>query len=242
MDMFRLTTALAGVWLLTACASAPPQDGPEKVVGKADVEQMSALPEDPTAGSGAIIMPDSDYVLGPADELEISVFQVEELSGTERIDSRGYIVMPLLGQVKVAGLTREQAEDLLAQLYEAEYLQDPQVNIDIIDYASRRVTVMGSVEKPDVYPLKGQTTLLEALAMAGGLERLADESSIVVFRTNANGEVIGYIVDMNLITSGEKVDPEVTANDTIVVPQSGSKTFVKNVTDTLRGFVGFATY
>ena len=237
---------LALVCLVSACggpAKKPAEAGsPEKVVGDESVEDMTSLPAVPHTGSGAIVLPESDYRIGPADELEIDVFQVEELSGMEKVNSRGYIRMPLLGPVKVGGLTREQAEDLLAELYGQTYLQDPQVNIDIVDYASRQVTLIGAVEKPGVYPLKGQTTLLQALAMAGGLERLADEEEIVVFRTNAEGEVIGYLVNLEEITEGEKRDPEVIGNDRIVVPESGSKSVIKGVTDTLRGFIGFRPY
>jgi polysaccharide biosynthesis/export protein len=240
----RFLTLLPLCIALAACSTAGTSDegAPEKLVGDDSVEEMTALPDDPHLGSGAVILQDSDYVLGPADELNIDVFQVEELSGLERVDSRGFIVMPLLGPVKVAGLTREQAEDLIAELYGAEYLQDPEVNIDITDYASRRVTVIGAVARPDVYPIKGQTTLLEVLAMAGGLDKLADEENIVVFRTNPSGEVIGYLVNLDDVTTGDKVDPEITANDSIVVPKSGSKSMIKAVTDTLRGFVGFTTF
>lgn len=211
-------------------------------VSKISAGERSLLPDVPDVGSGAVILSEDDYRIGPADELEIEVFQVEELSGTEKVNSRGYIKMPLIGSVKVGGLTREQAEDLIASLYAADYLQDPQVNIDISDYASQQVTLLGAVEDPGVYPLKGKTTLLQALAMAGGTERLADEEEIVVFRTNAEGGVVGYIVNLEQIKTGEKRDPEVIGNDRIVVPESGSKSFVKGITDTLRGFVGFRVY
>ncbi|KAA1188919.1 polysaccharide export protein [Pseudohalioglobus sediminis] len=241
----KLLLPLLLVCLATACASSrqPAAEGePVKVVGDDSVKDMTRLPAVPDAGSGTIVLPESDYRIGPADELHIDVFQVEELSGTEKVNSRGYIRMPLLGPVKVGGLTREQAEDLLSELYGESYLQDPQVNIDIVDYASRQVTVIGAVERPGVYPLKGQTTLLQALAMAGGMERLADEAEIVVFRTNASGEVIGYLVNLNEITAGDKRDPEVIGNDRVVVPESGSKSVIKGVTDTLRGFIGFRPY
>ncbi|TDG12867.1 polysaccharide export protein [Seongchinamella unica] len=246
MESPKFLLFLLALCLLPACSTSPSsavaESGSVKIVGDDTVRDMTSLPATPQSGSGAIVLPESDYRIGPADELEISVFQVEELSGVEKVNSRGYIRMPLLGPVKVAGLTREQAEDLLAELYSQQYLQDPQVNIDITDYASRQVTVIGAVEVPGVYPLKGQTTLLQALAFAGGLERLADEEEIVVFRTNASGEVVGYLVNLEQITTGEKRDPEVIGNDRIVVPESGSKSVIKGVTDTLRGFIGFRPY
>ncbi len=203
--------------------------------------ELGAIPDGADKGSG-FLLSEAGYVIGPADELEIEIFQVDELSGVEKVNSRGFIRMPLIGNVQVAGLTPEQAEDLIAQLYEVDYLQDPQVNIDISDYASQQVTLMGAVEKPGIYPLKGHTTLLEALAMAGGTNRLADEEEIIVFRTLGPGEVVGYVVNLEEIIAGEKRDPEVIGNDRIVIAESGAKSFIKGITDTLRGFVGFRPY
>jgi polysaccharide biosynthesis/export protein len=200
---------------------------------------MRTMPATAEEGSGAVVISNSDYHIGPSDQLQIDIFHVEELSGVERVNSRGYIKMPLIGDVKVAGLTQEAAEDMIADLYAVEYLQDPQVNIDIVEYVSQQVTIIGSVERPGVFPLKGKTTLMQALAMAGGPAHLADEEGIVVFRANAEGLVTGYQVNLEQIQQGIKGDPEVIGNDKIVVPESGSAATIKGVTDTLRGFVGF---
>ena len=246
MTLFKTTIFALLVGVLAACGSNTPKEAeagaPEKRVGDDSVTAMTSLPDVAPSGSGTMALKQDDYRIGPADELEVEVFQVEELSGVEKVNSRGYIRMPLLGPVKVGGLTREQAEAHIAALYAAEYLQDPQVNIDITDYASQQVTIIGAIEKPGVYPLKGQTTLLEVLAMSGGVTRLADDAEIVVFRTNAGGDVVGYVVNLDSITIGDKRDPKIIGNDSIVVPESGSKSAVKGVTDTLRGFIGFERY
>ena len=167
---------------------------------------------------------------------------MDELSGTERINAAGYIKMPLIGLVKVAGLSREQSEDLITELYAEGYLQDPQVNIDIMEYVSHQITVLGHVTNPGVYPLKGKTTLLQALAMAGDAGALADEEEVVVFRSDEYGVVVGYVVNLEDVLAGTAIDPEIIGNDKVVVPVSGSKSFIKGITDTLRGFVGFATF
>jgi polysaccharide export outer membrane protein len=232
---------LCGVSLAWSANSLSPEQQPSDS-GASSGGGMAAMPLTPGAGSGSVAVSTSDYVIGPSDLLEIDVFQVDELSGTERVNSSGYIKMPLIGSVKVAGLSREQAEDLIAALYSVEYLQDPQVNIDIAEYVSHQITVLGSVAVPGVYPLKGKTTLLQALAMAGGAGQLADQEQIVVFRTDKAGAVIGYVVNMEQILAGTKVDPEIIGNDKIVVPESGSKSFIKGVSDTLRGFIGFRPY
>jgi polysaccharide export outer membrane protein len=200
------------------------------------------MPLTPEDGSGAVALSTSDYILGPSDLLQIDVFQVDELSGTERINAAGYIKMPLIGLVKVAGLSREQSEDLITELYAEGYLQDPQVNIDIMEYVSHQITVLGHVTNPGVYPLKGKTTLLQALAMAGDAGALADEEEVVVFRSDEYGVVVGYVVNLEDVLAGTAIDPEIIGNDKVVVPVSGSKSFIKGITDTLRGFVGFASF
>ena len=203
---------------------------------------MKQLPIVPDAGSGSVIISNKEYHIGPSDKLEIEVFQVPDLSGIETVNSRGYINMPLIGMVPVAGLTEQQAEQLIADKLGKDFLQDPQVNIDIIEYVSQQITILGSVKAPGVYPLKGRTTLLQAIAMAGGPERIADEEEIVVFRTDKTGAVAGYIVNLEDIQAGKKKDPEMIGNDRIVVPESGSRALIKGVSDTLRGFVGFRPY
>lgn len=196
----------------------------------------------PDAGSGSVIISNKEYHIGPSDKIEIEVFQVPDLSGVETVNSRGYINMPLIGMVPVAGLTEQQAEQLIADKLGKDFLQDPQVNIDIIEYVSQQITILGSVKAPGMYPLKGRTTLLQAIALAGGPERIADEEEIVVFRTDKTGAVAGYIVNLEEIQAGKKKDPEMIGNDRIVVPESGSRALIKGVSDTLRGFVGFRPY
>ena len=203
---------------------------------------LRAMPATPAAGSGIVALSANDYRIGPSDQLEIDVFQIEELSGVERVNSRGYIKMPLIGSVKVAGLTQGEAEYLITQLFSEDYLEDPQVNIDIIEYASQQVTVMGAVKKPGVFALKGRTTLLQALAMAEGLEGLPDKDGIIIFRANKAGDVVGYVVNLEQIESGAAGDPEVIGSDKIVVPVAGVASGIKGLTDTLRGFVGFQSF
>lgn len=230
----KIAMCCSVVWLLLGGVS---------LAWSAGSEMSSApMPLTPEDGSGAVALSTSDYILGPSDLLQIDVFQVDELSGTERINAAGYIKMPLIGLVKVAGLSREQSEDLITELYAEAYLQDPQVNIDIMEYVSHQITVLGHVTNPGVYPLKGKTTLLQALAMAGDAGALADEEEVVVFRSDESGVVVGYVVNLEDVLAGTVVDPEIIGNDKVVVPVSGSKSFIKGITDTLRGFVGFATF
>ncbi len=110
-----------------------------------------------------------DYKIGPEDLLEISVFEEEKLNKTVRVSSQGNISLPLLGVLRVKGLTANELEKEIRDLLAEKYLQDPHVGVFIKEYRSVRISVMGAVEKPGVFEVSGQKTVLDMLAMAGGL-------------------------------------------------------------------------
>jgi len=110
-----------------------------------------------------------NYVIGPEDALVIDVFDVPELSRLSvQVGNDGMISVPLLGNVKAAGLTQHELRDELAEKWGEKYLQHPQVMLIIADFKSRPVSVVGAVAKPGEYYLTGRRTLVEVLAMAGG--------------------------------------------------------------------------
>ena len=111
------------------------------------VPAVVGLPPDP--GDSAT------YRIGPHDLLKIEVFEVEELSSEERVSEDGVVVMPLVGSVPVGGLTPREAEQRIADILGRSYLQDPQVNIFVTEYASQDVTVAGAVSSLGVFPIKG---------------------------------------------------------------------------------------
>jgi polysaccharide export outer membrane protein len=112
-------------------------------------------------------------MLGPEDVLEIEVFNVPELKETVRVAADGQISLPLIGRVPATGLTAEQLRQELADKWGENYLQDPQVTVFVKEFKARPVSVIGAVEKPDLYYLKGQRTLIEVLSMAGGFGKKA---------------------------------------------------------------------
>ncbi len=183
-----------------------------------------------------------DYQIGAHDLLDISVFQVPDLSRTVRVNSRGLISLPLIGSVQAAGLTSDQLETTIARKLSENYLQDPQVSVFIKEYISQRVTIEGSVQKAGVYQLTGPTTLLQAIAMASGVDQLADENAVTVFRDNGSDARQSLVYDLEAIRAGKKPDPEIKGDDIVVVQKSGSRSAIKTVTDTIRGIVGFGRY
>lgn len=116
---------------------------------------------------------DRIYRVGAEDRIRVDIFGVEELSREYRVNGAGRILMPLVGQVDVAGLTLSEIEQAIARAYSQEYLRNPQVSAEVTEYRSQQFTVVGAVENPRVYSVSRQTTLIEALAMAGGLNREA---------------------------------------------------------------------
>ena len=116
-----------------------------------------------------------DYKIGPEDLLEISVFEDEKLNKSVRVSSQGNISLPLLGILKVKGLTANELEKEIRDLLAEKYFQDPHVSVFIKEYRNQRISVMGAVEKPGVYDVTGQKTVLDILAMAGGLKEDAGQ-------------------------------------------------------------------
>lgn len=180
--------------------------------------------------------PTGEYLIGPQDLLEIQVFGVEELYRKVRVNSRGSISLPLIGTIAAAGLTAEQLETRLAAELAKNYLQDPQVTVFIEEFTNLRVTVEGAVKKPGIFPLQGQTTLLQSIALAEGPDRLAS-SVVKVFRIQPGGARQSLEFDLDEIRDGAISDPLLQGDDIVVVETSTGKSVLHGVTDTLRGFV-----
>jgi len=181
----------------------------------------------------------NEYRIGPSDLLEISVFQVPELSRTVRVNSSGSLSLPLIGQIQAGGLTSYQLETVIAKKLQQDYLQDPHVSVFIKEFVSQRVTVGGSVNKSGVFPISGRTTLLQAIAMAGGLGKFAIESDIRIFRTLQDGSNQVLVYDLKPIRKGEAQDPSVLTSDVIVVANSETRERMRGVAEFLRDIAVF---
>jgi polysaccharide export outer membrane protein len=216
-------------------AARGPVDGAEV---RGDIQESPLAPASPVGINRDGL---EDYQIGPQDLLEINVFGVTELSGAMRVNSQGFISLPLIGQVKAAGLTSQQMEKQIEADLAKEYLQDPEVSVYVKEYTSQQVTVEGAINRPGIYELRGPTTLLQTIAIANGLAKLADSSDIKVFRQEPDGTKTAQSFDLNKIRSGETKDPLVRGNDVIVVQQSRSRSFLRDslfrdITDLLNPF------
>jgi polysaccharide export outer membrane protein len=121
-----------------------------------------------------------DYVIGPRDVLKITVWSHPDLSQNYNVSAEGTIVFPLVGEVRASGLTEAQFGGKLARLLEKDYLVNPQVLVSVAEYRSKKVLVLGEVEKAGVYPLMGQTTILEVISRAGGFGKSAGKELVLV--------------------------------------------------------------
>lgn len=178
-----------------------------------------------------------DYRLGPLDVIEVSVFEVPELTKTLQVDAGGVISLPLIGPVTAGGRTIGEIEREIEQRLKKEYLQSPQVSVFVKDYTSQRITVEGAVNSPGVFAISGRTTLLQAIAMAKGPDRTADESGVIVFRTGAHSKTAA-VFDLEPIRSGASPDPVLVAGDVIVVDQSAARTAWRDLRESI-GVLGF---
>ncbi|MEL6922093.1 MAG: polysaccharide biosynthesis/export family protein [Pseudomonadota bacterium] len=174
--------------------------------------------------------------LAENDLLEIDVFQVDSLDRETRIDDRGFISLPLIGETKAAGLTAPELEVQLEQLYGRQYLQSPEISVFVKESFGQRVTMDGEFKSPGIIPITGQTTLLQAVAEAGGLNEIADKNKLYIFREFPTGkQVASYSISD--IRSGKTGNPRIYGGDVIVAFPSGARIAARN----LREALGVAT-
>ena len=206
----------------------------EKKSGQITVAAAGAneLPPPDTTTEVGVYKGVSEYRIGPSDLLEINVFQVADLNRTVRVNTSGDISLPLIGVMKAGGMTVQELEAKIAKSLDANFLQNPQVTVFVKEFTSQRVTLEGAVKTPGIYPLTGKTTLLQAIAMAQGLDPLADLKGIVIFRV-VEGKKMGARFDIKAIRSGAAADPLVYGDDIIVIDQSGSKTAFRRIMESL---------
>lgn len=209
-----------------SCASTGRSHG-GAVAAVAPANYAAARTASPVQTESVNVPGGQDYRIGPGDLLKVEVFRIDQLSREVRVNATGQIALPLIGLVEAAGLTGEQlAADIAARLAK-DYLQNPQVIVFIEEYTSQRVTVVGAVKKPGVYPLKGRTTLLQVVAIAEGPTSVANIGSVKILRPEPDGT--RRMVEYNLadIRDGRIPDPEIRGEDVVQMDVSALKDTAK---------------
>ncbi len=166
-----------------------------------------------------------EYRLGPGDVIQVSVFGIRELGNLEgELDTLGRVSLPLVGEVELGGLTLSEAQEVLTKAF-GKYVLQPRINLAVKEYRSYRVSVLGEVNKPDVYALRGGRTLLDVLAMAGGL---SGDASHTVTLVRLGKERKSMIIDLDSLVSmdaskgGVKYNIVLEPGDVVYVPKAGS--------------------
>ena len=183
------------------------------------------------------------YRIGPYDDLRVEVFGVPELSGDAQVNLQGLVALPLIGLIKVNGLTPTEAEAEIARQLSDRYIRNPRVTVYVKNSSSLNVTISGAVGAQGVLPLKGRKTLTDILAQAGGVTQLGKKRHVVLYRGKATPGAPGgeglqaYVIDYKAILEGKLRDPLVVGNDRIYVPESGWAIFFSPMANVFRTFV-----
>lgn len=166
----------AGQWPPAGETGAPAASGQTELPAVPETGRAPANPSPPLSVGG--------HRLGPHDVVAVSVLQAPELNATVRVSEGGEISLPLLGSVQAGGLTPSELENSIEAQLRAKYIRNPDVTVSLTELHSQPVSVMGAVKRPGIYQLQGAGTLLEALALAGGLAENAGDK-VMVQRTRA---------------------------------------------------------
>jgi polysaccharide export outer membrane protein len=159
----------------------------------------------------------NDYKIGPNDLLEIRVFELPDLNLTVRVSEDGSITFSLLGRIEVAGYTAYGLEQKLATVLTEKYVPGgAHVSVFIREY--QKISVIGAVGQPGMYELVGPTTLLQAIAQAGGLTALATDE-VYVYRKEADGKQTIITIDLDDLNSGNRdLNIDLKPKDVISIP------------------------
>ena len=181
--------------------------------------QAQALASDGNAGGATAQAHDDSYIIGADDVLAISVWKEPEVSRTVPVRSDGKISLPLAGEVQASGQTPKQLEkDLAAKLQ--SFISEPAVTVIVVEVRSQKFNILGQVSKPGTYPLASASTVLDAIAVAGGFRDFAKQKSIYVLRQNPDGTKARLPFNYKEVIKGKNPEQNIKlqARDTVVVP------------------------
>jgi polysaccharide biosynthesis/export protein len=212
--------ALSGFMLRAQAPSAAEASGGSQA-GKAQSSSTKPDPEshEPPSANAAVKPHDDTFIIGNTDVLAINVWKEPEISRTLPVRSDGRISMPLVGEIQAAGRTPLQLEQEISTRLK-EFISNPEVTVMVEQINSQKFNILGMVQKPGSYPLTLTTTVLDAIAAAGGFRDFAKQKNIYVLRQDPKGGETRIPFNYKEVIKGQhsaqniKLQP----NDTIVVP------------------------
>jgi polysaccharide export outer membrane protein len=166
------------------------------------------------------------HALTLADRVRIAVYQEEDLTSMTRIDARGRVNLPLIGEIAIGGLTVVEAQAAIENAYkDGRYLRNPQVTVSVEEYAPREVSIQGRVRSPGRYtlPVESTLTVVELVTKAGGIDDIGKGSAVTVTRILPDGTKKVFIVDVDSVIRGRR---NTKVQDTTLLLQPGDIVFV----------------
>lgn len=164
----------------------------------------------------------ASYKLQPMDLVRLQIYREPEMDRELRVSQDHTIVIPLIGVVDVRDRTIAQVQASITELYKKDYLVNPQVNLMVMEYASRTVNVLGAVNAPGAFPLPPERsiTFLDAIARAGGFGRMANRNRVLLIRVMPDGTTGNIPIDADQMMGGDTASRwAIQDGDTILVPE-----------------------
>ena len=189
------------------------------LLGAAPAWAQDAEPAEPQSAAAAGA--ESYYRLQPSDVIMVKYRYTPEYDATVTVQPDGFVALPIVGDVKVAGLTVSDARREIV-VRASERLRDPDLSVELREFLRPRFVVGGEVGKPGQYELRGRVTLLEAVAMAGGFKTTAKHSQVLLFRRYDAERAVTRVVDAKALARADfkEEDPELRPGDFLFVPQN----------------------
>jgi polysaccharide export outer membrane protein len=185
-----------------------------------------------TPDAPAVVPLEENYRIAPLDVLNVRVFKMADLTGEYEVDLTGKISMPLVGEISAIDLTTAELDQRLTAKLGEKYLENPDISVGIKSSTRRSVTVDGSVGKSGTYGINGPTSLIQAIAAAGGTTESANPRRVAIFR-QIGGQRQAAAFDLTSIRRGEMPDPPVYPGDIIVVDGSSTKETQRRILQSL---------
>jgi len=220
---------------ITLRVKIPPHRSPEILGKKSSVGKPNEPSEEKkqrfiVPNLAALYKPEKNYAIGGKDIISIVVFEEPDLTKEKlRVGNDGYITFPLVGRLQVGGLSTSKIEELLVRRLKKDFLVNPQVTVQVKEFASKNISILGAVKKPGAIPLKGRITILETVALAGGVNIEEAGKNLIVLRPNPSKktDVEHITIDLTrLLREGDmSLNLVLRDKDTVFIPR-GDQIFV----------------
>ena len=217
--MLLLFSTLFLVTFIEGCAVTNEPDNISYYTGSNEINELN----DKILTQAQMAVEPGEILIGAGDLLQVSVFEAKELDKTVRVSSRGFVSLPLVGEIKINGLTAIEVEEKIEDMYKSRFIKDPHVSIFVEEQISQRITLVGQFKKPGTYDYLSNQRLLDVIALGGGLSELAGQIVQVRRTRYVQGEPNTFIVDLDRLIKEGNVELNIRLNggDVLFVPEAG---------------------